>query len=105
MIALECLRGDRGLLLAYAFALIIAATLLASALIRSLVPGLAAADRARTAYRLTAAWRVLRGRPVAYKVSIEGGGLTISGGADHAIVAGCMFTWIPEDRAALEVRP
>jgi hypothetical protein len=100
LITLESLHGDRGLSLAYAFALVIVAALLAQSLLRSLIPGLAAADRARTAYRLTAAWRALRGHPVAYKVSTEGGGLTVHG-ADHAIVAGCVFTGIPADQAAV----
>jgi hypothetical protein len=57
------------------------------------------AAQARTPHRLIAAWRALRGRPVAYRVTVEGG-LTISG-ASHAIVADCMFHGIPQ--AALTV--
>jgi hypothetical protein len=38
--------------------------------------------------RLLVAWRILRGRPVAYKVTLDNtGGITMTG--DHALIIGC----------------
>jgi hypothetical protein len=51
--------------------------------------------------RFGAAWAALRGRPVAYRVAIEGGGLTLSN-STGAVIVGCMFTGLP---TAVEVAP
>ena len=50
--------------------------------------------------RFGAAWAALRGRPVAYRVAVEGGGLTLN--SRGAVVVGCTFTYLPGPAVEVE---